>query len=50
MGNPAGQGSLLVSASPDDPRRAATPRLQLNGITKQYPGTLANDRIEALRC
>ncbi|HBS80230.1 MAG TPA: ABC transporter, partial [Pseudomonas sp.] len=24
------------------------PRLQLNGITKQYPGCLANDRIDLI--
>ncbi|MCQ4271291.1 ABC transporter ATP-binding protein [Pseudomonas kuykendallii] len=25
---------------------ASTPRLQMRGITKRYPGTLANDRVE----
>ena len=34
-----------MTPQPTDPSPAATPQLELRGIVKQYPGTLANDNV-----
>ena len=35
-----------MTPQPTDPSPAATPQLELRGIVKQYPGTLANDNVD----
>ena len=35
-----------MTPRPTDPGLDATPQLELRGIVKQYPGTLANDRVD----
>ena len=35
-----------MTPQPTEPGLAATPQLELRGIVKQYPGTLANDHVD----